>query len=134
MAEDESDVVQVKDYSTRLNASVSLFVFLAEPDMSPISAKVKVKNHELSDYDVGPPYTKEFSLVGRDKKEEKLRVIEKNSLFNKNFKVVIVWIYLYIYWIIWIQVSKCGKSGCKDEPLKSDEEERVLHLLNNREI
>ena len=90
MAEDERDVVQVKDYSTRLNASVSLFVLLAEPDMSPISAKVKVKNHELSDYDVGPPYTKEFSLVGRDKKEEKLRVIEKNSLFNKNFKVVVV--------------------------------------------
>ena len=49
-----------------------------------------MKNHEVSDYDVGPAYTKEFSLVGRDKKEEKLRVIEKNSLFNKNFKVVIV--------------------------------------------
>ena len=29
VAEDESDVVQVKDYSTQLNASVSLFVFLA---------------------------------------------------------------------------------------------------------
>ena len=58
---------------------------------------MKVKNHELSDYDVGPPYTKEFSLVGRDKKEEKLRVIEKTSLFNKNFKVVVDKIYLYIY-------------------------------------
>ena len=41
-----------------------------------------------SDYQLGPSYIKEYSLVGKDKKEEKLRVMEKPSLFNKNFKVL----------------------------------------------
>ena len=43
---------------------------------------------EASDYEMGPSFTKEFSLVGKDKKKEKVRVMEKPSLFNKNFKVV----------------------------------------------
>ena len=47
-----------------------------------------MKNLEPSDYQLGPSYIKEYSLVGKDKKEEKLRVMEKPSLFNKNFKVV----------------------------------------------
>merc|ERR1711974_53778 len=68
--------------------------------------KVKVRPLKPSDYDLGPSFTKEFSLVGKDKKSEKLRVMKKPSLFNKNFKV-----------------SKCGMSGCKDEPLKAEEEE-----------
>merc|ERR1712108_41204 len=68
--------------------------------------QVKVRALKPSDYDLGPSFTKEFSLVGKDKKSEKLRVMKKPSLFNKNFKV-----------------SKCGMSGCKDEPLKAEEEE-----------
>ena len=40
-----------------------------------------------SDYDDGPAFTKEFSLIGKDKKAEKLRVMQKSSLFNKDFKV-----------------------------------------------
>ena len=36
---------------------------------------------------VGPSFTKEFSLIGEENKLEKLRVKEKSSLFNKNFKV-----------------------------------------------
>jgi len=70
--------------------------------------KVKVRPLKPSDYELGPSFTKEFSLVGKDKKSEKLRVMKKPSLFNKNFKV-----------------SKCGKSGCKDEPLKAEEEEQA---------
>ena len=56
--------------------------------MSSISGKVKVRPLKPSDYDLGPSFTKEFSLVGKDKKSEKLRVMKKPSLFNKNFKVV----------------------------------------------
>jgi len=70
--------------------------------------KVEVVDIPPSDYDDGPSFTKEFSLVGKDKKKEKLRVMQKSSLFNKNFKV-----------------SKCGKSGCKDEPLAAEEEKRA---------
>ena len=33
-------------------------------------------------------YTKEFSLLGKDKKKVKLRVMQEPSLFNKNFQVV----------------------------------------------
>ena len=56
--------------------------------MSSIFAKVEVVDIPPSDYDDGPSFTKEFSLVGKDKKKEKLRVMQKSSLFNKNFKVV----------------------------------------------
>ena len=69
------------------------------------SVKVKIKNLDPSDYEVGqevcpsfcfnfylckkvgPSFTKEFSLIGEENKLEKLRVKEKSSLFNKNFKV-----------------------------------------------
>ena len=33
-------------------------------------------------------FSKEFALVGRDNKEEKLHVMKRPSLFNKNLKVV----------------------------------------------
>ena len=57
--------------------------------MNPkLSSKVKVRSLKPSDYELGPSFTKEFSLVGKDKKSEKLRVMKKPSLFNKNFKVV----------------------------------------------
>ena len=47
-----------------------------------------MRNIEPShDYGLGPSFTKEFSLVGKDKKKEKIRVMKKPSLFNKNFKV-----------------------------------------------
>ena len=88
---------------------------------------------------VGPSFTKEFSLIGEENKLEKLRVKEKSSLFNKNLKVnkiTYLWeeknhklntkINLKIFcWPIKIQVSKCGKSGCKEESLKAEEEKRV---------
>ena len=109
-----------------------------------------------SDYQLGPAFTKELSLFGKDNKAEKLRVMQRPSLFNKNFKVI--WanyqrpIIVSIinpshskisrygpYWDIlgsiamtfWLkciktQVSKCVKSGCKEEPLAADEEERVV--------
>ena len=56
--------------------------------LSPVCTKVVVKNLVPSDYQLGPSYTKEFSLVGKDEKKEKLQVMEKPSLFNKNFKVL----------------------------------------------
>ena len=38
------------------------------------------------------------------------------------------WRYLGIFWDIWwhsLQVSKCGDSGCKEEPLAAEEERQV---------
>ena len=46
-----------------------------------------MRNLEPSDYNMGPSFTKEISLIGKDKKFEKLRVMQKPSLFNKNLKV-----------------------------------------------
>ena len=118
--------------------------------MNPkLSSKVKVRSLKPSDYELGPSFTKEFSLVGKDKKSEKLRVMKKPSLFNKNFKVLrskisleygyesdgIKYLLVEIIWrvsAIKIQVSKCGKSGCKDEPLKAEEEEQEdFHFLQH---
>ena len=71
-----------------------------------------MRNLDRSDYELGPAFTKEFSLVGKDKKKEKLRVMEKSSLFNKNFKVVVVEISLGLLkylntgvkvWQVWMQ-------------------------------
>ena len=47
-----------------------------------------MKNLVPSDYQLGPSFTKEYSLFGKDKKKEKLQVMERPSLFSKNFKVV----------------------------------------------
>ena len=44
-------------------------------------------DEEPGDYEVGPSFTKEFKLIGKDKKSEKFRVMQKPSLFNKNLKV-----------------------------------------------
>ena len=89
---------------------------------------------------VDPSFTKEFSLIGENNKVEKVRVKENVSLFNKNLKVnkiTYLWeeeknhklntkINLKIFcWPIQIQVSKCGKSGCKKESLGAEEEKRV---------
>ena len=65
-----------------------------------LCTKVVVKDLVPSDYQLGPSYTKEFSLVGKDEKKEKLQVMEKPSLFNKNFKVV-------SENIVWLWKSKC---------------------------
>ena len=64
-----------------------LLPVLPKQKLPSIYAKVVVKNLEPSDYQLGPSYIKEFSLVGKDKRRYKLRVMEKPSLFNKNFKV-----------------------------------------------
>ena len=53
------------------------------------SAQVEVRDMGPSDYQLGTSFTKEFSLIGRDNKTEKLRVNQKSSLFNKDFKVVL---------------------------------------------
>ena len=42
------------------------------------------------DYQLDPTYTKEFQLVGKDKKEENIRVMQKSTIFNKNMKVSIL--------------------------------------------
>ena len=68
---------------------LAFLAFLLLPKLSSICAKVKVRSLKPSDYELGPSFTKEFSLVGKDKKSEKLRVMKKPSLFNKNFKVVL---------------------------------------------
>ena len=49
-----------------------------------------MRNLKRSDYELGEQFsfTKEFSLVGKDKNEEKLLVKKRPSLFNKNLKVV----------------------------------------------
>ena len=73
--------------------------------MFPISAKVKVRNMERPDYESGPSFTKEFFLIGKDNKEEKLRMMEKTSLFNKKFKVIFVDIY---FWLLkYISKNRC---------------------------
>ena len=83
--ESESDVVKVKYLVKKLFYNSCI---LTEPKFSSIFAKVEVVDIPPSDYEDGPSFTKEFSLVGKDKKKEKLRVMQKSSLFNKNFKVV----------------------------------------------
>lgn len=40
-----------------------------------------------SDYGLGPAYTTEFSLVGKNNVAEKVRVMENPGLFSKDFKV-----------------------------------------------
>ena len=52
------------------------------------SGKVEMRELSPSDYQLGPSFTKEFSLLGKDNKAEKLRVMQKPSLFNKHLKVV----------------------------------------------
>merc|ERR1711974_289651 len=84
-----------------------LFSSILAADESDIVA-VEMRELSPSDYQLGPSFTKEFSLLGKDNKAEKLRVMQRPSLFNKHFKV-----------------SKCGESGCKDEPLATEEEERA---------
>ena len=79
----ESDVDHVKYHSS----DVSEVKHLIQNSSFTCFTKVEVVNLEPSDYEMGPSYTKEYSLVGKDKKKEKLRVMNKQSLFNKNFKV-----------------------------------------------
>ena len=50
--------------------------------------KIVWKPIKHSDYTLGPAYTKEFDLVGKDNAVEKVRVMEKPGLFSKDFKVV----------------------------------------------
>ena len=67
---------------------VSLLALLAKPNKSFNSGKVEMRELSPSDYQLGPSFTKEFSLLGKDNKAEKLRVMQRPSLFNKHFKVV----------------------------------------------
>ena len=80
------------------------------------------------DYQLDPTYTKEFQLVGKDKKEENIRLMQKSTIFNKNMKV---WILVYLWLLKYLKsyqkkVSKCGSSGCKKEKLTSEEVKRVM--------
>ena len=144
-----------------------LLPVLPKQKLPSIYAKVVVKNLEPSDYQLGPSYIKEFFLVGKDKRRYKLRVMEKPSLFNKNFKVAPVdchdispgvrWKWMRSNGEKWnehilkspcgkltnptfawkhvddlfieIQVSSCGESGCKDEPLEAEAEKRVFSFI-----
>ena len=42
---------------------------------------------KYSDYGLGPAYTTEFSLLGKNNVAEKVRVMENPGLFSKDFKV-----------------------------------------------
>ena len=77
---------------------MNVFAFLAK---TYFSAKVVVRNWEPEGTDESEQnvssssftkesssFSKEFALVGRDNKEEKLHVMKRPSLFNKNLKVV----------------------------------------------
>ena len=75
--QDESDIVQV----------IISFFKSQFWHLSSTCAKVRVRQLEAADYQLAPTFTKEFSLVGKNKKSEKLKVMERPSLFNKNFKV-----------------------------------------------
>ena len=68
---------------------VSLVALVANTpnSFSTNSAKVEMTELSPSDYQLGPAFTKELSLFGKDNKAEKLRVMQRTSLFNKNFKV-----------------------------------------------
>jgi len=76
-----------------------------DSDVQKVSWKSLPK---YSDYGLGPAYTTEFSLVGKNNVAEKVRVMENPGLFSKDFKV-----------------SKCGDSGCKEEPLAAEEEKQA---------
>ena len=70
-----------------------------------------------TDYLLDSSYTKEFTLIGKDKEAENIQVMRKSSIFNKNLKVVTKQLLLSVKnnQILVNKVSKCSQSGCKKE-------------------
>ena len=48
---------------------------------------VVVWDLRATDYQIDSSYTKEFTLIGKDKETENIQVMRKSSIFNKNLKV-----------------------------------------------
>ena len=87
--------------------------------MSPFHfSKIEWKSIKHFDYELGPSYTKEFSLIGKDNVAEKVRVMEKPGLFSKDFKVVCMNNYIYkgqsYLKMADADISKSSESGCKN--------------------
>ena len=96
-------------------------------------SKVLVKDLSPTDYQIDSSYTKEFTLIGKDKEAENIQVMRKSSIFNKNLKVDKKHLLLSVKnnQILIHKVSKCGQSGCKKEQLTPREVERVIILIFN---
>ena len=139
----DSDVQAVRDLYLQSSMFNNIF------HLSTFHNQVFFTDIKHSDYTLGPAYTKEFSLVGKNNVAEKVRVMEKPGLFSKDLKVAytnICWRYLGIFgdthsrqisqisqiapkYLVTLthsrQVSKCGESGCKEESLAVEEERQV---------
>ena len=91
--EGDSDVQAVIDLFFRFQCWAASFTY-------PLHNQVFFTDIKHSDYTLGPAYTKEFSLVGKNNVAEKVRVMEKPGLFSKDLKVAytnICWRYLGIF-------------------------------------
>ena len=91
-----------------------------------------MKDLSPKDYQIDSSYTKEFTLIGRDKEAENIQVMQKSSIFNKNLKVEKqLLLSVKNNQILTDKVSKCGQSGCKKEELTPQEVERVIIFILN---
>ena len=92
-----------------------------------------MKDLSPTDYQIDSSYTKEFTLIGKDKEAENIQVMRKSSIFNKNLKVDKKHLLLSVKnnQILIHKVSKCGQSGCKKEQLTPREVERVIIFIFN---
>ena len=99
----------------------------------------KNKENKDNDYELqGSGNTVELALVGKDNVTEKVWVEQKPGLFSKDFKVGKWNNFMYNFAkllknvpkIFYTQLSKCGKAGCKEEPLAAEEEEQALTFEN----
>jgi len=109
-------------YSSQQQVTLKTTLFLVSCFLTwvPVTSegdllKVEVKWHKNKDNDYelqGSGNTVELALVGKDNVTEKVWVELKPGLFSKDFKV-----------------SKCGKAGCKEEPLAAEEEKQATRCM-----
>ena len=91
-----------------------------------------MKDLSPTDYLLDSSYTKEFTLIGKDKKAENIQVMRKSSIFNKNLKVEKqLLLSVKNNQILVNKVSKCSQSGCKKEQLTPLEVKRVIIFIFN---
>ena len=91
-----------------------------------------MKDLSPTDYQIDSSFTKEFTLIGKDKEAENIQVMRKSSIFNKNLKVEKqLLLSVKNNQILTNKVSKCGQSGCKKEQLTPREVERVIIFIFN---
>ena len=95
-------------------------------------SKVLVKDLSPTDYLLDSSYTKEFTLIGKDKEAENIQVMRKSSIFNKNLKVEKqLLLSVKNNQILVNKVSKCSQSGCNKEQLTPLEVKRVIIFIFN---